>query len=186
MKRTIFNLKCLLGSAVLLLAAGILVALAIVYSGVFDAGADRPPYPLEHWLFSTTRRHSIETRANGVDPPQDLNAPERINRGALLYEEMCAHCHLRPGMEPTELNRGLNPEAPLLAEWSDTPAYTFLAIKRGIRSTGMPAWGLTHEDEVIWDMVAFQRQLSNLSAAEYEAMVREAKQDDAPHSGHEH
>ncbi|MBW3568226.1 MAG: cytochrome c, partial [Proteobacteria bacterium] len=151
-------------------------------SGIFDVAADRPHHPLEYWVFSTTRWHSVDTRAADIEIPADLDKPARIHSGARLYDEMCAQCHLRPGMEPTALHQGLNPEPPLLDEWSEEPGYTFLIVKRGVRSTGMPAWGATHDDAALWDVVAFQRQMPDLTAREYEAMVRDAEQD----AGHEH
>jgi hypothetical protein len=38
--------------------------------------------------------------------------------------------------------------------------------------TGMPAWGVTHDDELLWDIVAFLRKLPELSPSEYQAIVR--------------
>jgi hypothetical protein len=61
--------------------------------------------------------------------------------------------------------------------------------------TGMPAWGVTHDDDLLWDVVAFLRQLPDLTAEEYQALVKsvprthgrhmqgaaENKQSDTPH-----
>jgi hypothetical protein len=33
----------------------------------------------------------------------------------------------------------------------------------GIKMTGMPAWGVTHDDELLWDVVAFVRKLPELT-----------------------
>ncbi len=38
----------------------------------------------------------------------------------------------------------------------------------------MPAWGKTHPDPLIWDMVAFVRRLSSMSAEEYQRLVASA------------
>jgi hypothetical protein len=40
--------------------------------------------------------------------------------------------------------------------------------------TGMPAWGLTHDDEILWDVVAFVRKLPELTAEQYQALVKDA------------
>jgi hypothetical protein len=40
--------------------------------------------------------------------------------------------------------------------------------------TGMAAWGPTHNDTLIWDMVAFLRKLPSLSASQYQAAVKSA------------
>ena len=49
--------------------------------------------------------------------------------------------------------------------------------------TAMPAWGRTHSDELIWDMVAFVRTLPKLSPAQYQASVDSAPKDHDAVSG---
>src|SRR3546814_11157024 len=100
---------------------------------------------------------------------------QRVSVGAGLYGEMCAGCHLGPGVEPTEMSQGLYPQAPVLAEHHDlTPAQQFWIIKHGIKMTAMPAWGKTHPDPLIWDMVAFVRKLPGMSPTEYKQLVASA------------
>ena len=50
-------------------------------------------------------------------------------------------------------------------------------IKHGVKMTAMPAWGRTHSDELMWDMVAFVRKLPSLSPAQYQAIVKSAPED---------
>jgi hypothetical protein len=45
---------------------------------------------------------------------------------------------------------------------------------RGVKMTGMPAWGVTHEDELLWDVVAFVRKLPELTPEQYETLVKNA------------
>ena len=40
-------------------------------------------------------------------------------------------------------------------------------IKNGIRMTGKPAFGPSHDDEKIWSKVAFVRKMHGMSPAEY-------------------
>jgi mono/diheme cytochrome c family protein len=88
---------------------------------------------------------------------------------------MCAVCHLAPGMKRTEIARGLYPRAPELRRGADlTPAEEFWVVKHGLKMTGMPAWGVTHSDELLWDVVAFLQKLPELSAEEYQALVKSA------------
>jgi hypothetical protein len=47
-------------------------------------------------------------------------------------------------------------------------------IKHGVKLTGMPAWGLTHDDELLWDVVAFVRRLPKLTPEQYEALAKNA------------
>jgi mono/diheme cytochrome c family protein len=43
--------------------------------------------------------------------------------------------------------------------------------------TSMPAWGRTHSDEKLWNIVAFLKKLPELSPEEYTQMITEAKPD---------
>src|SRR3546814_12281192 len=62
----------------------------------------------------------------------------------------------------------LYPPAPVLFNGSDrSPSQKFWIIKHGIKLTAMPAWGKSHDDRLIWDMVAFLQQLPALSSAHY-------------------
>ena len=47
-------------------------------------------------------------------------------------------------------------------------------MKHGVKMTGMPAWGVTHEDELLWDVVAFLRKMPELSADQYRELVKSA------------
>ena len=158
-----------------LLLAGVA---GIIYSGVYNVGADVPHSRLVFGLLDQVRERSVANHARGISAPRDLSDPKRISAGAGLYAEMCAGCHLAPGIEPTEISRGLYPSAPELARGDDlSAAEQFWTIKHGIKSTAMPAWGKTHSDELIWDMVAFVRQLPTLSPARYKALVASAPED---------
>jgi len=40
--------------------------------------------------------------------------------------------------------------------------------------TGMPAWGVTHSDKLLWDVVAFLQKLPDLTPDQYRALVKSA------------
>ncbi len=154
------------------------VAGAVIYVGVYDIGADAPHSKPVHWLIETLRDRSIAVRASGIVVPADLNDQKRISTGAGLYADMCIGCHLAPGMEKTEISQGLYPPAPELSRpLAHSPAEEFWMIKHGVKLTAMPAWGITHSDELMWDMVAFVRKLPSLSPAQYQAIVKSAPED---------
>src|SRR5450759_3334927 len=88
---------------------------AVIFTGLYDIGADAPHTPPVHWLIETLRDRSIAVRAHGIAVPADLNDPKRISTGAGLYASMCSGCHLAPGMEKTEISQGLYPAAPELS-----------------------------------------------------------------------
>lgn len=156
-----------------LVVAGIAVLAAVfVGAGFYNVAADEEHSPLTLRLLATARDRSIEVRAAKIDVPE-LADPEQVRRGAGNYDSMCASCHLKPGAEETEISRGLYPKPPELARSTTiNPARAFWVIKHGIKATGMPAWGKSMEDSYIWDMVAFLKQLPQMSAEQYRAEVR--------------
>ena len=162
------------------LAAGALLVLVVaaavgIYAGLYNIAADVPHTQPVYWLFEVVRDRSIAAGARDVVVPNDLNDPNRISKGAGQYADMCSGCHLAPGMKRTEISRGLYPRAPELRRKTDlAPAEQFWIIKHGVKMTGMPAWGVTHEDELLWDVVAFVRKLPELTPDRYETLVKNA------------
>lgn len=154
---------------------GVAIAGTLIHMGSFDVAGDTPHSDALFWLMNTVREKSIEVRAAGVEVPSNLDDEKRIAGGAAQYVEMCAMCHLAPGMQRTEISRGLYPRAPELRRPSAlTPHEQFWVIKHGLKMTGMPAWGITHDDDMLWDIVAFLRKLPSLSAEQYQALVKSA------------
>jgi mono/diheme cytochrome c family protein len=151
------------------------VAGAFIYSGAYNIGADAPHTRFVFAMLDALRDRSTESHANGIAVPSDLNDPKRIAAGAGLYGEMCAQCHLGPGLGKSEISQGLYPAAPELAQPSDlSPAEMFWTIKHGVKFSAMPAWGKTHNDELIWGTVAFIRQLPKMSPQQYKSAVANA------------
>jgi mono/diheme cytochrome c family protein len=146
-----------------------------IKAGLYNIAADVPHTQPVYWLLETVRDRSIAARARNIIVPNDLDDSNRISRGAGQYADMCSFCHLAPGMKRTEISRGLYPRAPELRRQTDlTPAEQFWIVKHGVKMTGMPAWGVTHEDELLWDVVAFVRKLPELTPEQYETLVKNA------------
>jgi mono/diheme cytochrome c family protein len=146
-----------------------------IYAGLYNIAADVPHTQPVYWLLETVRDRSIASRARGIVVPNDLKDPTRISKGAGQYADMCSGCHLAPGMKRTEISQGLYPRAPELRRKTTlTPAEQFWVVKHGIKMTGMPAWGVTHDDDLLWDLVAFVRKLPELTPEQYETLVKNA------------
>lgn len=160
-----------------LIVALMLAAAAFIFFGVYNIAADAPHTRIVYVLLDSLRDRSITMRAQDISPPADLDAPARVAAGAGLYGEMCSGCHSGPGVEKSEMSQGLYPQAPDLAKVRHTPAETFWIIKHGVKLSAMPAWGKTHPDPLIWDMVAFVRKLPGLSAQDYKRLVAGAPED---------
>lgn len=157
------------------LCALIGLAAILIYAGVYNIAADTPHSQPVYWLLQKVRQQSIAARATRIVVPSDLTDPQRISAGAAEYAEMCSGCHLAPGMQRTEISQGLYPRAPELGRGSHlTPSEEFWVVKHGIKMTGMAAWGVTHDDDLLWDIVAFLRKLPELSADQYQTLVKSA------------
>jgi mono/diheme cytochrome c family protein len=179
-----------------LVAGALLALLAVVavaiYAGLYNIAADVPHTPPVYWLLETVRDRSVAARARDI-VPNDLDDANRISKGAGQYAEMCSGCHLAPGMKRTEISRGLYPRAPELRRKTNlTAAEQFWVVKHGVKMTGMPAWGVTHNDDLLWDVIAFVRKLPELTPEQYETLVKNApKHEELKHememdSDHEH
>jgi mono/diheme cytochrome c family protein len=154
------------------LAAGAVAVLTIAYTGAYNVAADDPHWDLTSRALAWSRDRAIAVRSGDVVAP-DLTDPDLIALGAEHYAAMCEGCHLTPGGRDNELRQGLYPKPPDLSkDRQRQPAETFWIVKHGIKMSGMPAWGVTHDDESIWGLVAFLQQLPTLDAEAYQALTR--------------
>ena len=129
-----------------------------IQSGGIDFAADSPHSPLTTKVIAWAREQSVAKQAQKVIPPGDLASEERVRRGAGNYEGMCVSCHLSPGVEDSELRKGLYPLPPNLSldgaptEEAGADARRFWIIKHGIKGSGMSAWAKGGmDDEAIWE-----------------------------------
>ncbi len=155
---------------------GLMGAIGFAYSGLYDVGASSPHSGFVNWLLSTTSHASVERRSRDIEVP-DLEAEALQLAGVNDFNGMCAGCHGAPGQDPEAMGQGLNPPAPDLAVSAAemTPAELFWVTKNGIKMTGMPAWGATHDDDALWPVVALMKKLPDLDAAGYQAFLADAE-----------
>lgn len=171
-------MKKTIGIALVLVLAAAFAGAAFVYSGLYDIGADVPHWPFTERLIEAARTRSVAVRARGLAVPPDLDAERRVRASAGQYAEMCEVCHLAPRVADTPVRQGLYPKPPLLAEHRMDTRESFWIVKHGLKMTGMPAWGASHEDDEIWSIVAFMQRLPELDARGYRRMVKEAPADE--------
>jgi mono/diheme cytochrome c family protein len=165
-----------------------LIGLITMYSGIVNVSALERPSGMTRWILSSTRESSIESRIDEIQVP-NLDDSTMINEGAEHYAHMCRGCHGAPGYEDTELAKSLEPRAPHLsmARRADhfNAAESFWVTKNGIMMTGMPAWGRTHSDEKIWDIVAFLKKLPQLTPEQYSKLTNASKGESMEEHEHE-
>ncbi len=174
MNQIVAYIKGLLLTVVLLMIGGGL----FIYSGLYPIGADVPHHQLSYWILETARDRSIARAAKSISIPEDLDSSRRLLAGGADYNDMCADCHLKPGVTETDFTIGLYPSPPSLTLTSNNSGENdallkrqFWVIKHGIKASGMPAWGPTHDDQRIWNMVAFLQRLPDLSPAQYQIIT---------------
>ena len=176
--------------ALAMLAILALGGLGFIYSGGYDVAATAQHTGMVQWALETTKDRSI--RAATADVPE---APAfdsaLVMSGFDGFRGMCVECHGAPGVDPGINGEGLNPAPPELGEeaheWSD--AELFWITKHGVKFTGMPAFGPTHADRDLWAVVAFIRELEEMSPEEYQRRVEEREatlEAEGSSGGHSH
>ena len=151
---------------------------AVVSSGVVNVGADQEHSPMMYSFLETARNRSIENASKDIVVP-DLEKVDMISSGGADYKDMCAGCHLSPGVAETDFSESLYPKPPNFTKANIVKRYqtengakqSFWAIKHGIMASGMPAWGASHDDDRMWAMVAFIRSLPELNEAQYTVLT---------------
>ena len=162
-----------IGALVVWIIIGIIAYFVVAYTGAYAVGADVPHWGITRQAIGFLRDHTTEKRAADIKPPP-LDDPALVKEGAQHYAEMCTECHLAPGMSSSELRDGLYPRPPNLTRFAPDPAESFWIIKHGLKMTGMPAWGKSHDDQKLWAIVAFLQKQPKMSVSEYRALTANA------------
>lgn len=160
----------------ILLTLGIFVALVVlvgfvlIVTGAYNVAATETEGYFTRWVMSATMEHSVKRQSSKIVVP-NLQDSVLIRLGFEHYNEMCVTCHGSPLGGRSEAGMGLNPPAPDLSEavkdWS--PAELYWIIKNGIKMTGMPGFGPTHDEHELWALVAFVRKLPEMTPEGYRA-----------------
>ncbi len=166
-------MKTIITTSGVVIFIAVLAGLAVIYTGAFNVATSWKDPALMQWALVTTREKSIERRAKNIVAPP-TSGTEQFEGGYNSYREMCALCHALPGEKASPVQIGLNPEPPRLVEAAEhmSSAELFWVIKNGIRMTGMPAWGATHSDNELWDIVAFIKVMPEMSKAEFSRLAK--------------
>jgi len=158
---------------------GVVIGLGVMYSGIINVAASYPHSALTQWGLHTAMKRSVSYHAKDISAPS-LDDPDQILNGFRHYREMCMGCHSFPGAASSEIRMGLTPRPPKLQEtvktWSSSEL--FWIIKNGVRMTAMPAWGASHSDKKIWEMVAFLNGFPDMTKAQFNAMDKQAGQEE--------
>lgn len=162
--------------------------LIFIYSGVYNISAMVPHDKLTLWMMNTVRENSIKHNVDENIKVPDLSDSSLIRMGFVHYKEMCVGCHGGPGIEQSEIAKGLYPNPPILSKLAKdrTPQQLFWITKNGLKMSGMPAFGKTHTDDMIWAIVAFTKKLPTLTILQYQIFDDETKNESDEADEHSH
>lgn len=152
------------------LGALVVGAAVFIGSGVYNIGADHHHAKMTLAMINKLRDHSIDLRARRIEAHYETG-PKQTADGAQRYAALCVGCHLAPGVTKSDLRKGLYPHPPNLAQEDLLDSRrAFWTIKHGIKMSAMPAWGCTLNDQAIWDIVSFVRQMPAMSPETYQQL----------------
>ena len=146
---------------------------AVLRAGLIPANADANPGWLETWAAETSLDATVAREAPKGPNPVPLTDANLI-AGIDLYGQHCAICHgtAKGDASASPIAKGEYPAPPQLATdgvEDDPEGYSFWKIAHGIRWTGMPAWRGTLNDEQIWTLALFLKDMDKLPPAAEQA-----------------
>lgn len=123
--------------------------------GMMPIATSSAPLPMEEWVAKNSLRARIHKEAP-KDSPVPADEPN-MTQGARAYAANCAFCHGLPGQPATAAAKGMFPLPPQL--WNkdemvtdDPVGTTYWKVAKGIRLTGMPAFGETLGSNQVWQI----------------------------------
>jgi hypothetical protein len=127
--------------------------------GGYNVAASRPHAEWVSRLANFTVERSVRREGMKQRGPQFFNEI-RARRGARPYHDLCATCHGGPGVPPSEMGRGMNPRPSDLrlsaSKW--TREEIFWITKNGLKLRGMPGFGSSRDDKVLWEVATFVKE----------------------------
>lgn len=146
----------------------LLTALLVVLTGGYNVAATDRHNPIVGWALDTTMQNHVEGAAEPLIAPRQIT-PTMIAAGAGGYKAMCAQCHGGVGEGSAGWAETMRPAPPPLAraaqQWSIEEVHWI--VRHGIKMSGMPAFGPTHDEETLWNIAAFVKALPDMNAEQY-------------------
>jgi mono/diheme cytochrome c family protein len=143
------------------------VFLLVGVAGLFPVAATEAPSHFETRLVRLFVQRSLARQARSVAVPPAPQEDATLLQGLKAYRRNCAGCHGKYGAPSRWGTSSFYPRVPQFADEGSSlsPAQMFVAVKHGIRGTGMGAWQVNLPDEEIWPVVWFLQRLRSLPPA---------------------
>jgi mono/diheme cytochrome c family protein len=153
--------------AALMAAILVIIVLAWLWLGGFDPRASSPAR-LAPLALDIAVKQRMDAGAAQLGPPPASN-DRRTVFGYRQYDAECATCHGAPDAPRAVWAKSMRPQPPDLTEKPTglSPKALFWLICHGVKMSGMPAFGVQHTDDQIWDIALFVRALPTMKAQDY-------------------
>lgn len=159
-------MKTLIAFIAGLMAAPLLLSLAAVF-GWLPSNATAAPPSWEMAIGMRALDASLAARAKGLKNPIAPNDKAALTQGRRIYADNCAGCHGTARAPSPWGGSGFYPRAPQF--WEDgsdvTPEEAYVAIRDGVRYSGMGAWRDLMKSDDTWKVANFVAQVGKASAA---------------------
>ncbi|MFN5999535.1 MAG: c-type cytochrome [Paracoccaceae bacterium] len=154
------------------LVAGIVGGLVLL-SGMVSVSARPPHSAVTTTLLHTAFTRSVAHNAGDLVVPDDLDAPGRVALGARTYAAVCSNCHGTPGLgqNPIALSMRPSPQYLPAVVGQFTDAELAWIVDNGVKFSAMPAWPAEGRLDETWSVVAFLKQLPEMTPADYAALT---------------
>jgi len=146
-----------------LILLSVLVVVISARLGWWPVNATAVPPRWESAFGQATLQASLSRQARGLkNPMQPSN--EVLIAGLKIFKMNCAGCHGSRGQPSQWGTRNFYPRVPQFADNSPHLSATqmFVAVKDGIRYSGMGAWNGMMSDEEIWMVATFLEHIRSL------------------------
>jgi len=154
----------------LAVVAGMLIvpagAWVLAWLGAWSVDATSTPPAWEQALARMAVRASVARHAPRTPNPL-RPSPDVLLAGVKVYRDNCAGCHGGPSRPSEWGSADFYPRVPQFArtpprkpEWQ-----LYWIVTRGVRYSGMAAWGGQVADSTIWQVVTFLSRLDSLPPA---------------------
>ena len=144
-----------------------LLFLLLGVAGLFRVDATSTPSRLETRIARLIAHRALAREAAKIVVPPPAQEDVTLLAGLRTFRRNCAGCHGQYGARSRWGTTSFYPRVPQFADGASTlgPAEMFVAVKHGIRGTGMAAWEANLSDEDIWTVVWFLQRLRSLPPA---------------------
>lgn len=140
----------------------ILASLAV--AGLLPSESVTDPPGWEASLGKRALAASLSRRAAGIDNPIAAHDEAALLSGMKIFRNNCAGCHGDVDGPSAWGSKGFYPRVPQF--WQEpvslTPAEAFVAVRDGVRYSGMSSWRENMEPEEMWQVANFVSRMHSL------------------------